>query len=215
MNGFVSSVGRAMFVFVPVLRLKSVSVPPWSYSGCLGARPLCLWGAICSGHRNTERAAWCWMQLKEREAVNSFTAENCSQRGTKICSLPGSESVTWDVFVGSKLAESVSLSFVSGIIFIRTSIHILIVPVWTWRAEIWCKLQQHLCVTVNTQQSSVTLETLWNCHEMLIFCGCHSTASVSCKEMLLLDLLFYETAETNHSQGQLINLLLLWMKDPY
>lgn len=35
-----------------------------------------------------------WVMLKEREAVNSFTAENCSQRGTKICSLPGSESVT-------------------------------------------------------------------------------------------------------------------------
>lgn len=81
----------------------------------------------------------------------------------------------------SVLSESVSLSFVSGIIFIRTSIHIFIVPVWTWRKEIWCKLQQHLCVTVDTQHSSVTLETLWNCHEMLIFCGCHSTASGSCK----------------------------------
>lgn len=63
----------------------------------------------------------------------------------------------------SVLSESVSLSFVSGIIFIRTSIHIFIVPVWTWRKEIWCKLQQHLCVTVATQQSSVTSETVNKC----------------------------------------------------
>lgn len=59
----------------------------------------CCRGAISSVHRNTWRAAWCWkapvlngaVSHWGREAVNSFTAGNCNQQETEICSLPGSE----------------------------------------------------------------------------------------------------------------------------
>lgn len=91
-----------------------------------------------------------------REAVNSFTAENLFTSWLMNQNQHYATSVQ-DVF---ELCLNLCVSFVSGIILIRTRVFLAStardeVPACAWKEEIWCKKLQPSCWNI-----------LWNGHEM-------------------------------------------------